>query len=64
LIRIADSFHLSIPMLSRCKSNSTVINATYISYEEIINEWDEITHDYNESLTSRFDWVLTIKKIH
>ena len=51
-------------MLSRCKSNSTVINATYISYEEIINEWDEITHDYNESLTSSFDWVLTIKKIH
>ena len=44
---MANSFHLSISMISRGKSKSAVASAAYISCEKITNEWDGVTHDYH-----------------
>lgn len=43
---MADSFHFSISMISRGKGKSAVASAAYISCEKLKNEWDGITHDY------------------
>lgn len=47
LIRVADSFHFNISIISRGKGKSAVASATYISCEKLTNEWDGVTHDYH-----------------
>ena len=42
MIKIADSFHFSVNIISRGKGKS----AAYISGEKIKNEWDGVTYDY------------------
>lgn len=44
---MAETFHLSISMISRGKSKSAVASAAYISCEKLTNEWDGVTHDYH-----------------
>lgn len=46
VIKMADSFHFSVNIISRGKGKSAVASATYISGEKIKNEWDGVTHDY------------------
>ena len=46
VIKMADSFHFSVNIISRGKGKSAVASAAYISGEKIKNEWDEVTHDY------------------
>lgn len=43
---MANSFHFSISMISRGKGKSAVASAAYISCQKITNDWDGITHDY------------------
>lgn len=47
LIRVADSFHFNISIISRGKGKSAVASAAYISCEKLTNEWDGVTHDYH-----------------
>ena len=47
MIRVADSFHFNISIISRGKSKSAVASAAYISCEKLTNEWDGVTHDYH-----------------
>ena len=47
LIRVADSFHFSISIISRGKGKSAVASAAYISCEKLTNDWDGVTHDYH-----------------
>ena len=47
LIKIANTFHFSISMISRGKSKSAVASAAYISCEKLTNEWDGVIHDYH-----------------
>ena len=47
LIKIANTFHFSISMISRGKGKSAVASATYISCEKLTNQWDGVTHDYH-----------------
>ena len=46
VIKMADSFHFSVNIISRGKGKSAVASAAYISGEKIKNEWDGVTHDY------------------
>ena len=46
MIKVADSFHFSVNIISRGKGKSAVASAAYISGEKIKNEWDGVTHDY------------------
>lgn len=46
MIKMADSFHFSVNIISRGKGKSAVASAAYISGEKIKNEWDGVTHDY------------------
>lgn len=46
VIKMADSFHFSVNIISRGKGKSVVASAAYISGEKIKNEWDGVTHDY------------------
>lgn len=43
---MASSFHFSISMISRRKGKSAVVSAAYISCQKLTNDWDGITHDY------------------
>ena len=43
---MAESFHFNISMVSRGKGKSAVASSAYISREKITNEWDGVTHDY------------------
>lgn len=45
-MKMADSFHFSVNIISRGKGKSAVASAAYISGEKIKNEWDGVTHDY------------------
>lgn len=47
MIRVADSFHFNISIISRGKGKSAVASAAYISCEKLTNEWDGVTHDYH-----------------
>lgn len=47
LIKIANTFHFSISMISRGKGKSAVASAAYISCEKLTNQWDGVTHDYH-----------------
>jgi hypothetical protein len=47
LIKIANTFHFSISMISRGKGKSAVASAAYISCKKLTNQWDGITHDYH-----------------
>ena len=57
VIKMADSFHFSVNIISRGKGKSAVASAAYISGEKIKNEWDGVTHDY-----TRKETVKTSKK--
>lgn len=46
-MKMAETFHFSISMISRGKSKSAVASAAYISCEKIRNEWDGEVHDYH-----------------
>ena len=46
VIKMADSLHFSVNIISRGKGKSAVASAAYISGEKIKNEWDGVTHDY------------------
>ena len=46
VIKMADSFHFSVNIISRGKGKSAVASAAYISGEKIKNEWNGVTHDY------------------
>ena len=46
-MKMAETFHFSISMISRGKSKSAVASAAYISCEKIKNEWDGEVHDYH-----------------
>ena len=46
VIKMADSFHFSVNIISRGKGKSAVASVAYISGEKIKNEWDGVTHDY------------------
>ena len=46
MIKMADSFHFSVNIITRGKGKSAVASAAYISGEKIKNEWDGVTHDY------------------
>ena len=48
VIKMADSFHFSVNIISRGKGKSAVASAAYISGEKIKNEWDGVTHDYTK----------------
>ena len=41
-----ESFHFNISMISRGKGKSAVASSAYLAREKITNEWDGITHDY------------------
>lgn len=43
---MAESFHFNISMVSRRKGKSVVASSAYISREKITNEWDRVTHNY------------------
>ena len=47
-MKMADSFHFSVNIISRGKGKSAVASAAYISGEKIKNEWDGVTHDYTK----------------
>ena len=47
LIKIANTFHFCISMISRGKGKSAVASAAYISCEKLTNQWEGITHDYH-----------------
>ena len=47
MIRVADSFHFNISIISRGKGKSAVASAAYISCEKLTNEWDGVIHDYH-----------------
>lgn len=47
LIKVADSFHFNISIISRGKGKSAVASAACISCEKLTNEWDGETHDYH-----------------
>lgn len=53
MIKMADSFHFSVNIISRGKGKSAVASAAYISGEKIKNEWDGVTHDYTINATIR-----------
>ena len=46
-MKMAETFHFNISMISRGKSKSAVASAAYISCEKIKNEWDGEVHDYH-----------------
>ena len=48
VIKMVDSFHFSVNIISRGKGKSAVASAAYISGEKIKNEWDGVTHDYTK----------------
>ena len=43
---MVDSFHFNISICKRGKGKSAVASAAYISCENIKNEWDGVTHKY------------------
>lgn len=43
---MVDSFHFNISICKRGKGKSAVASAEYISCENIKNEWDGVTHKY------------------
>ncbi|MGF3112970.1 MobQ family relaxase [Facklamia sp. P9177] len=43
---MAESFHFNISMVSRGKGKSAVASSAYISREKITNQWDGVTHNY------------------
>lgn len=47
MIRVADSFHFNISIISRGKGKSAVASAAYISCEKLTNDWDGVIHDYH-----------------
>ncbi len=44
--KLPESFHFNISMISRGKGKSAVASSAYLAREKITNEWDGITHDY------------------
>ena len=46
-MKMAETFHFNISMISRGKSKSAVASAAYISCKKIKNEWDGEVHDYH-----------------
>ena len=44
--KMPESFHFNISMISRGKGKSAVASSAYLAREKITNEWDGITHDY------------------